>query len=86
MVYLYQPCHIAAKPSSYSEMPHISINGKKTPETDFFCQDYRESKPQTHSRHYGQSIMSSDQDSTFVASCYVLIGQLQYLGNASRTS
>ncbi|OAA72519.1 hypothetical protein ISF_01592 [Cordyceps fumosorosea ARSEF 2679] len=38
-------------------------------------------KPQTDSRHYGQSIMSFDQGSALVASCYLLMGQSQYLGD-----
>ncbi len=38
-------------------------------------------KPQTDSQHYGQSIMSFDQGSALVASCYLLMGQSQYLGD-----
>ncbi|TQW02851.1 Gal4-like transcriptional regulator [Cordyceps javanica] len=40
-----------------------------------------EAKPQTDSQHYGQSIMSLEQGSALVASCYLLMGQSQYLGD-----
>lgn len=38
-------------------------------------------KPQTDSQHYGRSTMSYDQGSALVASCYLLMGQSQYLGD-----
>lgn len=38
-------------------------------------------KPQTDSQHYGRSILSFDQGSALVASCYLLMGQSQYLGD-----
>ncbi|OAA41894.1 hypothetical protein BBO_05253 [Beauveria brongniartii RCEF 3172] len=43
-----------------------------------------EPKPQTDSKHYGQSIMSSDYGSALVASCYLLMGQSQYLGDGTQ--
>ncbi|KAM3544630.1 hypothetical protein ARSEF1564_002498 [Beauveria bassiana] len=53
----------------------------KNPKPRKFARIASEPKPQTDSKHYGQSIMSSDQGSALVASCYLLIGQSRYLGD-----